>query len=93
MIREYSEVREDDGHSEDLRAVVLSGDVDVQAFQTVRDVVAAIFPGHPGLARDSIVPHWVGAVGAAQWAERQVEEPKLLHDLDGATYIEDHDEL
>ncbi|KAK2734526.1 hypothetical protein FQN55_002637 [Onygenales sp. PD_40] len=49
----------------------------------IRDAVEAALPEHKGKIRDTIDPHFVGAVGAAQWAKRQVLQPEILKDIPG----------
>lgn len=63
---------------ESLHAIVFSGDAGPRAFSSVKKSIASILPGVP--IKDSIDPLYVGAVGAAEMAKKQVEDPSLLED-------------
>ncbi|KAK2808690.1 hypothetical protein FQN50_004555 [Emmonsiellopsis sp. PD_5] len=74
---------------QDLRAIMLGGEAPRELFANIRDAVEAALPEHKGKIRDTIDPHFVGAVGAAQWAKRQVLQPEILKEIQGFM----HDEL
>lgn len=82
--------------AEDLRAIVVSGDSPLQSFQDIRKIIVNALPGQAGKIKDTINPLYVGAVGAAEWAKRQVQDPKILKDIEVDTMVHDtpgHDEL
>ncbi|KAK2804951.1 hypothetical protein FQN51_001044 [Onygenales sp. PD_10] len=74
---------------QDPRAIMIGGEAPRKLFANIRDAVEAALPEHKGKIRDTIDPHFVGAVGAAQWAKRQVLQPEILKDIPGFR----HDEL
>jgi hypothetical protein len=47
----------------------------------MRTIVGDVLPAKVGLIRDTIDPLYVGAIGAAEWAKRQVLEPSFLEDI------------
>ncbi|KAK2772520.1 hypothetical protein FQN53_004607 [Emmonsiellopsis sp. PD_33] len=50
---------------QDLRAIMIGGEAPRKLFTNIRDAVEAALPEHKGKIRDTIDPHFVGAVGAA----------------------------
>ncbi len=82
--------------SEFLRAIVFSGEAPAHAFERVRDIVKELLPGQDHKIRDTIDPMHVGAVGAAEWAKLQVDDPRILKDITTVTWFGDdeaHDDL
>ncbi|KAH8705210.1 hypothetical protein BGW36DRAFT_367085 [Talaromyces proteolyticus] len=81
---------------DDLRAIVFSGDAAKSRFQELRNEIIRAMPEHATRIRDSIDPALVGAIGAAEWAKLQVQNPKILKDIEVDTTIPNnpvHDEL
>jgi hypothetical protein len=66
---------------EALRAIVFGGDAPSQTFEMLRTIVSDVLPGQVGLIRDTIDPLYVGAIGAAEWAKLQVQNPSILANI------------
>jgi hypothetical protein len=63
-----------------LHAIVFSGDAPPALIQRIRNIITDLLPGQAEKVRDSIDPLYVGAIGAAEWAKRQAEDPKIMKD-------------
>ncbi|KAI0008093.1 hypothetical protein F4779DRAFT_642234 [Xylariaceae sp. FL0662B] len=78
----------------DLRAIVFGGEAPSYAFQSIRNIITDLLPNQVDKIRDTIDPLYVGAFGAAEWAKRQVEDPRILKDIETVTlFPPSHDEL
>ena len=82
------------GRFEFFRAIVLSGEVEREAMEELRNAVVRAFPGHENKIHDSIDHLYVGAVGAAFKARHFALNPDVLRDdEDSFSHGQEHDEL
>jgi hypothetical protein len=79
----------------ELGAIIISGEnsPDSPSFSRIRDIATRVFPDHQDKIRDTIDPHYVGAVGAAQRARHFIEDPSMLEDPNDRYFGDIHDEL
>lgn len=66
-----------------VKAVILSGNASSKGMDQIKEVLEQIFGR--SLVRDSYPPLYVGAIGAARAAKKQVEDPEPTNDLKHAS--------